>query len=1185
MKTRRLQGVCVGPVVLAQIMGVVFPAFAQVASNTWLNFSGGYWSDAASWSNSQIPTAAAFITQGSGYSVTQDVDVTVGTLRLWAPNSMFVVPAGRWLSVTNPGGVGGNNNNGLSLTHPSSMQLLINGGLVTNSGFHLGGTAQIIITNNGLLYTRNAGQTRIERNASLTMYSGVWDHLPALELAFDGTIPAVVANVNLLGGSVLWRGNVLVGARETAVVTINGSIVSNWADLTVGAPAPSLYGWATGVFTLASGQLIHMRNLLVGDVNYDSTNRSFFQITGGEYRNITNAAAQILVGSRSTGELHVAGGSFVATNGTPFRIGNYGHARGVGYVTNSGGTMRLSSADVRRGEWVINGGTVLVDSTLWLTNSTGSVKFTSGLLGAGAMVVSNGSAFTVGDGTLPAVLGLGGSASFANGLALNSLAALVISNSGTTAHRVVGDISGDAGVLKLGPGWMILDGNNTYSGGTTSQVGILEAVSPGALPGYNVANKVRVAANAVIAVMAGGTGQWTAPDVDTLLANLDAVAGSFLGFDIPSNSFAYGSAITGSRGLVKLGPGTLTLSGASTYTGPTFIRNGTVQLGAAHSLPTSGNLALGSTNISTEAGTFDMNGLDQRVARLFAVTLTNNVNAASTNRVINLAPGRELAVISTSADRFVQVQPGAHLTLAGGGRLALTNTSGTVLIWGHTGTDLVNWRGLDASGLGELHADVGSFIIGFDPSGGEAQTSRQAVVVLADTNTIRAATLTVAQSPRDGSIRGRLILGATNRLNVSTLRIGYDKSTGWVFFRDGFDAPSVWIAGRNPGERVNISQGEFLSSGSGTQPHGYFLATNAGSSVNIFADTWVLGTLGTNGNSATAGGRGTTIIRDGVIDVNTLIIGRSLPTVTLGSGLGWFTLLGGTMTVNSGITLAQMLGGGSDISGYLSLSGGVTTVAGDISDAGGTSTLILDGGTLDMQGNSIGSALDPINNLTMASGVLRNVGQINGGAGWAKTGSGTLTLEGTHGYGGTLTVQGGTLLYNGTYTGGGLISVQNSATLGGTGSVAGVYVASGGTLSPGLSPGVLTTSGNVTFEPGATFEVELLGTLSGQYDQLLMANTATLTLGDATLSVIAPNPLPYGAVFPIISGWGSIDSSTFSTLADGDTFVAGANTFQINYGTLSGYNDDVTLTVIPEPTTLGLFGVLGAAVLLRRRLR
>ncbi|MCX7819802.1 MAG: autotransporter-associated beta strand repeat-containing protein [Kiritimatiellae bacterium] len=881
----------------------------------------------------------------------------------------------------------------------------------------------------------------------------------------------------------------------------------------------------------------------------------------------------------------MAGGSFVATNGVPFRIGNHGAGNAVGFVTNSGGTMRLTDANVLRGLWVINGGTVLLSSTLWLTNSTGSVQFTAGLVSAGAVAASNGTALTVGDGASTAVLGLGGTSTFADGLVLNPLSALVVSNAiGATPHRLFGNISGSGGLLKLGSGWMILEGANTYSGGTTAQVGILEAVSPGALPGYNTAGKVLAAAGAVLAVMGGGTGQWTAPDVDTLLANMDAAAGSFLGFDIPSNSFTYGTAIAGSRGLVKLGSGVLTLSGSSSYTFPTFVRNGTLQLGAANALPTTGDLVLGSTNVLLEGGTLDMNGLSQRAARLFAATVTN-AGAGATNRVIGLSPGQELSIVSGAADRFVQVQIGAHMELSGGGRLALTNTSGTVMIWGQASTDMINFRGMDAAQLGELHADVGSIVVGFDPTAGETQQSRQAVLLLANTNTIRAATLTVAQSPRDGSIRGRMFLGVSNRLNVSTLRLGYDKGTGWLLFRDGFTAPSVWISGRNPGERVNISQGEFLSLNSGTQPHGYLLATNDGASVNIYADQWVLGTLGTNAGSATAGGRGTTIIRDGAVDVNTLIIGRSFPTVSTGSGLGWFTLLGGTMTVNSGIVLGQMLGGGSDIAGTLILSGGVTTVSGNIADGGGTSTLMLDGGTLNMQGNAIGSAGNPINNLTLARGVLRNVGQINGGANWAKTGSGTLTMEGTHSYSGALTVQSGTLLYNGTYTGSGLITVQNTAVLGGTGSVAGIYVASGGTLAPGASPGVLTASGNVTFEPGSVFEVEVLGTLAGQYDQLLMNASSSLTPGGATLSVIAPSPLPYGAVFPIISGWGSIDSSTFAGLADGNTFVAGANTFQINYGTLSGYNDDVTLLVIPEPSTLGLLGVVSVAVLLRRRLR
>lgn len=1169
---------------LSIIVSFTKPLAAQMTTSTWLNTGGGNWTDATSWSNSVVPNDSAFFSVGSGYSVTQNANVTLGTLRLWVPSGSYAVPAGQWLFVTNAGGVAGNVNNGLSLTHPSTMTLLIHGGQVTNSGFHLGGGAQIVITNGGVLYTRNMGQTRIERNGALTLYDGIWDHVPHLEVAFDGTIGGAVANVNLVGGSALFRGNLVIGARETGIVTINGASVTNWGDLIVGARAPTFYGSATGQLNLASGLLLHMRSLLVGDTDYDSTNRSLFMLTGGEYRNTTNANGAMVIGNRSTGALHIAAGSFVATNGIVLRIGTNGHPRGVGYVTNSGGIMRLGSADVRNGRWVIEGGTVLVDSTLLVTNTAGSLQFTSGLLAVGSMNISNGSVLTIGGGAMPAILGLGGNATFVDGLVLSSAnSAIVVSNSGATAHRLIGNLSGSGSLLKLGSGWAILDGINTYSGGTTSQVGILEAVNAMALPGYNIPGGVRVSAGATVAVMAGGTGQWTPTEVDSLLANVSAAAGSFLGFDIPSNAFTYGSTIAGTYGLVKLGPGTLTLSGVNTYSGPTFVRNGILRLDASDSLPTAGNLVLGSTNVLATGGTFDLNGHNQRVGRLFGVTVTNS-NATATNHVINLAPGRELAVVSSSADRFVQVQMGAHLALSGGGRLALTNTAGTVLLWGLNSADLVNFRGLDASGLSEIHADVSSIVVGFDPSSGETQSSRQAVLILASTNTIRAATLTLGQSPRDGAVRGRLLLGATNRLNVSALRIGYDKSSGWLLFRDDVMTPSVWISGRNPGERVNISQGAFLSLNSGTQPHGYFLATNEGSSVNIYADSWMLGTLGTNASGAVAGGRGTTVIREGNLDVNMLLIGRSLPTVTVGSGLGWFTLLGGTMLINSNIVLAQRLGGGDNIAGTLTLSGGVTTVFGNIMDGGGTSTLILDGGTLDMQNNSIGSLANPIDTLTLASGVLRNVGQINGGGGWAKTGSGTLIMQGTHGYTGALNVESGTLQYNATYTGGGLITVQNTAMLSGTGSVAGIYVASGGTLSPGVSPGALRASGNVTFEPGSIFAVEILGTLSGQYDQLLMSASAMLTLGDATLSVTAPDPLPYGHVFPIISGWGTLAPSTFAALPDGTTFIADANTFQINYGTLSGYNDDVTLMVIPEPTTLGLLSAVSIVLFLRRRL-
>ncbi len=247
--------------------------------------------------------------------------------------------------------------------------------------------------------------------------------------------------------------------------------------------------------------------------------------------------------------------------------------------------------------------------------------------------------------------------------------------------------------------------------------------------------------------------------------------------------------------------------------------------------------------------------------------------------------------------------------------------------------------------------------------------------------------------------------------------------------------------------------------------------------------------------------------------------------------------------------------------------------------------------------------------LTVTSGVQvtvkTNVVEGFAGAALTKAGAGTLRLEGNALWSGNTTVAGGTLQLAGStapaspvlqidagatldVTGmpGGTLTLGAGQTLKGNGTLAGgLIVDNGSTLSPGLSPGVLTVTGNLDFDTGGTFAVELLGTLAGQWDQVQMQTGSTLTPGGGTLSVTAPNPLTLGFVFPVISGWSTIDSSTFAGLPDGATFTAGANQFQINYGTLTGYENDVTLTVVPEPSTLGLVGMIAAAVLLRRRLR
>ncbi len=1131
-------------------------------TDTWINDAGGVWSDAGSWSNGAPPTAIALITSNGAYTITLDQNVTLGTIRLWADSPTFVVPAGTWLSLTNNGGVGGNNNNGMSMANGSTT-LLIDGGTVSNRSFYAMAQSRIIITNGGQFFVGAQGQTRVERNAAVTLAGGLWDHSDTLEIAFDATAGAV-ANVNLLGGDAIFHADVQVGARQTGVLTVDGAVVTNVANLTVGARAPSTYGWATGLVNLVSGTMIHRRNLYIGSVDWDSANLSQFIQTGGTYRNITNGNAQIRVGNNSTGALQVAGGDFVATNGAGFNVGNMATVRGVGYVTNSGGTMRLGSANLMRGGWVVNGGTVIANGTLFATNSA-VLQFDSGLLSVGGLVVSNGLAMTVGDGLSSPTLVLRGTSSFADGLALSTGASLILSN--TAAHAITGDISGNAGLSKAGSGLMLLRGANTYIGGTTVAGGVLEAASTAALPGYNTPGAVVVHNGATLAVLAAGeAGQWTAGDIDTLLGSAawDPVSG--LGIDVPSNTFVYSTALTGARSFMKLGAGTLTLDGANTYSGGTSVRNGTLILGATAQLSSTADLLLGDPLSTTGAGTLDLNGTSQTVSKLFSVGQTNS-NSTVTNSIVNLAAGQSLNVVTSVATRTVHIQDGTHLRIAGAGALNVTNPAGRILVWGQRSTDGTTYRGLDLSGLGSFSANVNELVVGYDESGA-SQASRQALLALAGTNTIRAATATyVGLSTVDGSVRGRMLLGVSNRLDTANLRIGYGKGAGWLSFQDGLENPSLVLAGAAGTDRANVSLGQFNQTGSGTQPTGHLLVTNEGATISAGVETFLLGSLDVSGSGAASGGRGYATINAGTIDANTVIVGRSQAAATLGLGLGILTWNGGTLTVNSSFVLGQMNGAGS-ASGAFVLNGGIAMLASDLADGGGTSAVTVAGGTLDMQGNAIGSAGNPIDTLALQSGTLRNIAEINGGAAWAKTGPGVLTMEGFQAYSGPVSVDQGTLQYDGIYVGVGLITVQSNAALSGIGTVDDVTVLDGGALEPGNGAGTLTV-GDLTLSAGATLEYDL-----GTNTDLVLAGTVALGGIEFDDFIFLPGPGFGPGVYTLIdaTGIGGLGATTAGTVG------AFSATLSIDDG-----NQDLLLTVIPEPGALGLLGLVAAVALLRRR--
>ncbi len=211
-----------------------------------------------------------------------------------------------------------------------------------------------------------------------------------------------------------------------------------------------------------------------------------------------------------------------------------------------------------------------------------------------------------------------------------------------------------------------------------------------------------------------------------------------------------------------------------------------------------------------------------------------------------------------------------------------------------------------------------------------------------------------------------------------------------------------------------------------------------------------------------------------------------------------------------------------------------TLTIGDIETAG---NYFLEGGTLNAQsiiinsnflqsGGSINSdvTIGPDGILTFRSGSLTgsvlNDGHvvfeptqsttfntpISGAGDVTKNGSGTLVLNGINAYTGGTTINAGNLqVGDGKHLDArifGPVTVNPDGTLSGHGAIIG-DVSNSGTLSPGGSIGTLTVVGNVTFNPGSTFNVEINPNRAS-----LLSPTGSATLGNADVRVLA-NPGTY----------------------------------------------------------------------------
>lgn len=300
---------------------------------------------------------------------------------------------------------------------------------------------------------------------------------------------------------------------------------------------------------------------------------------------------------------------------------------------------------------------------------------------------------------------------------------------------------------------------------------------------------------------------------------------------------------------------------------------------------------------------------------------------------------------------------------------------------------------------------------------------------------------------------------------------------------------------------------------------------------------------------------------------NTLLNGGTI------SG-GFFIAIQGSSGADKILNSGTITGGGS---GAIDLSGGddllslapSSTITGNVRGGTGTDTLNLAGsgsGSFDL--GNLGAFLqyDEFEQLS-------------------KTGTSVWTLTGATAFNGATTVDVGGLIVNGTLPS---VVTVNGGYLGGNGTVGGIVVNYGGMVAPGNSIGTLNVSGNVTFNAGSIFQVEI--NPGGQSDKI--AATGTATLNGGTVQIV-----PLGAGFlantqyTILTAAGGV-SGTFATLTTpGGPLVSGQLSYDTNnvyfllqqiggLSTLSGLtpNQAAVAGALDQAQSAGASGPLGTAI-------
>ncbi|SEK11803.1 autotransporter domain-containing protein [Achromobacter sp. NFACC18-2] len=1032
-----------------------------------------------------------------------------------------------------------------------------------NAGLILGGVSLGQGGNNTFTAVSGSSVLRASGNATADLPVSTE---PGLNFAPPGTVDGGAgANNTLVLQSVLPSAGTGAGTPGAAT-TISGDQYINFDNLVVNSGTWDLTGstLADSAVTFNSGVANIAKNNVLGSAQITANGGTITGPASGLLLDndfVLGAGGLTLAGNNDilldgtisgTGGLTIAGPAVVVMNGA----NTY-----AGLTTIQSGSALDTGTQSVRGD-VLNNGYLMFRQD---TNGTyaGDISGTGGLGKAGTGTVTltganaAGTSVSITAGTL--AIGAGGSLS-APAISLSMGSTLDLSAAG---NQTLGALQ-DNGAVQLGASTLTLDSNASYNfSGTISGAGSLIKTGAGTqtLSGANTFGGSVAVSGGTLALGVGGSLLPTAGVTVNAGGTLDLSAGGNRGLGLLSGAGTvalgantltlqtgnFAGTLSGTGGLDKAGPGSLTLSGTNTYTGltrvltgGTLIANGTI----AGSVAVQANSTLGGSGRINQNVTLTSGVL--RATQGQTLTIGGNLLMDSASRVnVSLGAASNGALVRVDGDL------GLHGTLNvadqggfGAGVYRLFDYAGALT--GNTMSVGATPSGIDASDL-RLQTAVGGQVNLLSTAGatlsfwdGANAAQRDNGLIDGGTGAWRADGLNWTDG--DGALNGRfqpnptfaVFQGAGGTVTVDDTA-GAIGVTGMQIATDGYRIEGDAIALQGAGGKSIIRVGTGMAASAGMR--GTIASSLSGASTLVKSD---FGTLVLAGNNTYTGG---TEVRQGTLSVSA--------DANLGATAGAVTLNGGTLATTASFDSARAVSLLQD--GVIDVDAGTTLgLQGNISGAAdlqkqGAGTLKLSGvnsygntrveaGTL--AGNASAIRGNLLNNGTVvfeeAAGAAY-AGQLTGTGSLVKTGAGQLQLLGdSQAFAGQTQVQAGTL--------------RVADALGGSASVTGGRLQVDGLLRGNVAAsgtGVIAGAGTITGNAALTG-----GVLEGAQGQMLTI-AGDLSLTSASQVNVALGSAPSGSLFSV---GGDLTLAGTLNVADQGGFGAGVYRLFDYAGSLTNNN-------------------------------